>query len=340
MNKIIITGGAGYIGSHTAVSLIKNGFEVVIVDNLCNSDIEVINRIKNITGTKPIFENIDLTNNELTKQFFEKHKNAVGVINFAALKAVGESVEKPLAYYNNNLSVLLNVLESMQYFGIPNFIFSSSATVYGLPDKLPITENSFTKRPTSPYGNTKKIGEEIIEDFTKASTNFKSISLRYFNPIGAHKSGELGEKPSGMPNNLMPFITQTAMGKRKELKIFGNDYNTPDGTAIRDYIHVMDLSEAHLLALNRLLDSKAQNKFEIFNIGTGNGYSVLDVIASFEKTTNQNLNYSITERREGDVPMLFADAEKAKSELNWHPKLSLDDMTKSSWEWELKCDSK
>lgn len=335
-NKIIITGGTGYIGSHTAVEFINEGFEVIIADNLSNSDISVLDSIKSITGVKPIFENIDLANKDETTIFFEKYKDAVGLINFAAYKAVGESVQKPIQYYYNNLNILLNVIEGMERFGIRNLLFSSSATVYGLPDSFPITENSETKRPTSPYGNTKKIGEEIIEDFAKVAKNFKAISLRYFNPIGAHSSSELGEAPTGIPNNLMPFITQTALGLRDELKIFGNDYKTKDGTAIRDYIHVVDLAKAHVLALQRLIRNEVNESFEIFNIGTGIGYSVLDVIASFEKTTKQKLNYLFADRRDGDVPVLYASTSKANEELKWNPTLNLDDMTKSSWEWEKK----
>ena len=333
-NKVIITGGTGYIGSHTAVEFIQNGFEVVLVDNLSNSDISILKRIEEITGVKPEFEEIDLTDIKKASSFFKKHKDAKGVINFAALKAVGESVQKPIAYYRNNLNILLNVLENMEVNSISNFIFSSSATVYGLPDKLPITEASETKRPTSPYGNTKKVGEEIIEDFVKIAKNVKAISLRYFNPIGAHKSGLLGEAPTGIPNNLMPYITQVAAGVRKELKVFGKDYDTKDGTAIRDYIHVMDLAVAHMAAFKRLNDTGKDQKYEIFNIGTGIGYSVLDVISSFEKTSKQKLNYSFDDRREGDVPMLYADSSKASKVLHWGTSLSLDDMTRSSWEWE------
>lgn len=335
-NKIIITGGTEYIGSHTAVEFINEGFEVIIVDNLSNSDISVLDRIKNITGVKPKFENIDLTDKDKTSIFFETHNDAVGLINFAAFKGVGESVQMPLQYYHNNLNILLNAIDSMDRFGIRNLIFSFSATVYGLPDRFPLTEISTTKRPTSPYGNTKKIGEEIIEDFSKVANNFKAISLRYFNPIGAHRSGNLGETPTGIPNNLMPFITQTALGIRDELKIFGNDYKTKDGTAISDYIYVVDLAKTHVLALQRLISNEVNVNFEIFNIGTGIGYSVLDVIASFEKTTKQKLNYSIATRREGDVPILYSSTSKAKEELNWDPTLTLDDMTKSSWEWEKK----
>ncbi len=333
--KIIITGGTGYIGSHTSLALIQEGFDVVIVDDLSNSEVSVLDRIAELSkGVKPQFEKIDLSNFENSYNFFNNHRDACGVINFAAFKAVGESVQKPLNYYRNNLCILMNLLECMQEFNIPNFIFSSSATVYGIPNQLPITEDEPTKRPTSPYGNTKKIGEEILEDFSRIQPMFNAISLRYFNPIGAHPSGKLGESPVGIPNNLMPFITQTASGIRGELKVFGNDYNTKDGTNIRDYIHVVDLAEAHLFALKRLLNKTAKDNFEILNIGTGIGYSVLDVIKSFEKTTNQKLNYSFTDRRQGDVPELFADSTKANQILNWQAKFNLDDMTSSSWNFQ------
>lgn len=333
--KIIITGGTGYIGSHTSLALIQAGFEVIIVDDLSNSKASVLDRIAELTkGVKPQFEKINLSNFDHTFDFFKKHSDACGVINFAAFKAVGESVQKPLVYYRNNLCILMNLLECMQEFNIPNLIFSSSATVYGIPNQLPIPEDEPTKRPTSPYGNTKKIAEEILEDFSRVQPMFNAISLRYFNPIGAHPSGKLGESPVGIPNNLMPFITQTASGIRDELKVFGKDYNTKDGTNIRDYIHVVDLANAHVLALRRLLKKEAESNFELFNIGTGIGYSVLDVIKSFEKTTNQKLNYSFTERRQGDVPQLFADSTKANQILNWQAKFNLDDMTSSSWNFQ------
>jgi len=332
--KIIITGGTGYIGSHTAVAFIEKGFDTVIVDNLYNSDISVIDRIAEITGTTPEFEKVDLADSQKTRMFFERHKDACGVINFAALKAVGESVQKPIEYYRINLNIILNILENMSRFKMSNLIFSSSATVYGLPKNLPITEEEPTKRPTSPYGNTKKIAEEIIEDFAQTTPSFGSISLRYFNPIGAHASGKLGEAPNGVPNNLMPFLTQTAIGMRKELKVFGKDYDTSDGTAVRDYIHVVDLADAHIKALDRLLSKEMVSNFEFFNLGTGTGYSVLDVIKSFERTSGKKLPYVFAERRDGDVPQLFANATKANSELDWKAKLDLDSMTGSSWAWE------
>jgi len=334
--KVIVTGGMGYIGSHTVVALINSGYSIVIIDNLCNSNIAVLKSIYEITGVTPKFENIDITDIDKTTDFFKRHKDAFAIINFAALKAVGESVQKPTLYYRQNLNILLNVLDGMVNNEIKNILFSSSATVYGLPDKLPITENSETKRPTSPYGNTKKIAEEIIEDFLNVKHSFNGISLRYFNPIGAHESGKIGELPTGIPNNLMPFITQTAAGVRNELKIFGTDYKTHDGTAIRDYIHVVDLAEAHVKALNRLLNEDSKENFEIFNLGTGIGYSVLDVVNSFEKTSQQKLNYSFEQRREGDVPELYANSSKATKHLGWKTELTLDDMTKSSWNWEKK----
>lgn len=332
-DKIIITGGAGYIGSHTVVEFIAQGYEVVMVDNLCNSAATVIDRIASIAGVRPTFEKIDLTDIEKTKDFFARHSDALGVINFAALKAVGESVQMPLNYYKNNLNILLNSIECMSAHGMNNLVFSSSATVYGLPLQFPIPEDEPTKRGTSPYGNSKKIAEEIIEDFTRISPDFRAISLRYFNPIGAHSSGQLGEDPRGTPNNLMPFITQTALGIRKELKVFGNDYDTYDGTPIRDYLHVVDLAKAHVLAFDYLRQHKGQNSFEIFNLGTGIGYTVLDVIASFERTSGQKVNYIFSDRREGDVPRLLADPTEAQNTLGWKAELTLDDMTASSWTW-------
>ena len=332
--KIIVTGGMGYIGSHTVVELIKSHYDVIIVDNLVNSSVSTLDAIEELSGTRPVFENVDLSKETPAKEFYETHKDADAVINFAALKAVGESVQKPLSYYRNNINVLLNTLQGMLDNGIDHIIFSSSATVYALPNKLPITEEEPTKRPTNPYGNTKKIAEEIIEDVTKVSPALKAISLRYFNPIGAHPSTKLGELPSGIPNNLMPFITQTAAGVREELKVFGNDYDTPDGTAIRDYIHVVDLAKAHVLTLNRIFSNKMQSNFEVYNLGTGIGYSVLDVINSFEKTAHVKLAYSFAPRREGDVPALYTNNKKASELLGWKAERSLDDMTLSSWNWE------
>lgn len=332
--KVIVTGGCGYIGSHTTVELINNGFEVVIFDNLSNSKDFIIDRIKKITGTKPILERVDLANVVDSNKAFEKHSDAISMINFAAFKAVGESVQKPLMYYKNNLYALINSMEAQKKYNIPNFIFSSSATVYGNPETLPITENSETKRAFSPYGNTKKMAEEILEDFCKAHSDFKTISLRYFNPIGAHTSGLIGELPSGIPNNLLPYITQCAAGVLKELQVFGNDYNTKDGTAIRDYIHVVDLAKAHVKALQRILDNKQDQNYEVFNLGTGNGFSVLEVIQAFEKVAQMKLNYKIVERRPGDVESLYASTQKAAEKLNWKAELNLEDMIESSWKWE------
>jgi len=332
--KIIVTGGTGYIGSHTVVELLKSDCDVIIADNLSNSNLSALKAIEELTGKKPVFEKVDLSNKELSKEFYDKYGDADAVINFAALKAVGESVQKPIEYYNNNINIVLNTIQGMLKNGIENIIFSSSATVYALPNKLPITEEEPTKRPTSPYGNTKKVAEEIIEDVTRVYPSFKAISLRYFNPIGAHVSSKIGEFPSGIPNNLMPFITQTAAKVREELKIFGNDYDTPDGTAIRDYIHVVDLAKAHVLTLDRLFNNNMDLNFEVFNLGTGIGYSVLDVINSFERTTKVKLPYTFTSRREGDVPVLYTTDEKARELLGWKAEQTLDDMTLSSWNWE------
>ena len=333
-SKIIVTGGCGYIGSHTVVELIAHGFEVIILDDLSNSSSDTINRIEDITGVRPEFFKIDLKNPQLTDNIFETHKDCVGVIHFAAHKAVGESVKEPLKYYKNNFYALLNVLESQFRYGIVNFIFSSSATVYGTPSILPITEDCETQRPFSPYGNTKKVAEEILDDFSRANPEFSAISLRYFNPIGAHKSGKLGELPNGIPNNLMPYITQTAVGIREKLMVFGNDYPTKDGTPIRDYIHVVDLAKAHVLALQRLLNNEQEKQMEYFNLGTGVGYSVLDVIKSFESVTDSELNYEIVGRRDGDVPELYASTKLAKEKLGWQSENELDAMIDSSWKWE------
>lgn len=332
--KIIITGGCGFIGSHTTVSLLEEGFEVVIIDNLSNSNQIILDGIKSITNQEPIFEKVDLSDYKTTKKVFAKHKDAKAVIHFAAHKAVQESVKKPLKYYQNNLFSLVNVLLVQEKLKINKFIFSSSATVYGETEKLPITEDNQTQRPFSPYGNTKKIAEEIIEDVVLTNKEFKSISLRYFNPIGAHKSGLIGELPTGTPNNLMPYITQTAVGIREKLTVFGNDYPTKDGTPIRDYIHVMDLADAHLKALLRLLKNEQTESLEFYNLGTGKGYSVLEIIETFKKINDVNLKYEISKRRPGDVPKLFASNVKAKTKLNWQPQKSLEQMVSSSWKWE------
>ena len=335
-SKIIVTGGCGYIGSHTVIELIENNYEVVILDDLSNSTEETLNRIQKITGTKPTFINLDLKDESKTKNVFKEHNDAKAVINFAAHKAVGESVQQPLMYYKNNLYSLINTLSAQIENGINGFIFSSSATVYGTPKTLPITEENETQRPFSPYGNTKKVAEEILDDLIKSNSNFSAISLRYFNPIGAHKSGLIGELPSGIPNNLMPYITQTAVGLRDKLMVYGNDYPTKDGTPIRDYIHVVDLAKAHVLAVERIINKKQDEAFETFNLGTGNGFSVLDVINSFEEVTNSKLNYEITGRRPGDVPQLYAATDLAKEKLGWSADRSLNEMISSSWSWEQK----
>ncbi|SDS49363.1 UDP-glucose 4-epimerase GalE [Winogradskyella sediminis] len=332
--KIIVTGGCGYIGSHTVIELITSQFDVVIFDDFSNSSKQTLERIFKITGIAPTFIEVDLKDYDATFKAFETHKDANGVIHFAAHKAVGESVNKPLMYYKNNLYSLINTLESQSTLGISNFIFSSSATVYGTPNTLPITEENDTQRPFSPYGNTKKIAEEILDDFTKSNTSFSAISLRYFNPIGAHDSGEIGELPNGIPNNLMPYITQTAAGVREKLMVYGNDYPTKDGTPIRDYIHVVDLAKAHVLAVKRLINHQQEKPLEYFNLGTGIGYSVLDVINTFENATGCKLNYEITERRDGDVPQLYAATNLAKEKLGWFAVKNLDDMISSSWTWE------
>ena len=339
-NKIIVTGGCGYIGSHTVIELIENNYTVIILDDLSNSTEETLHRIEKITNVKPSFINIDLKDELKTKKVFKEHKDAKAVINFAAHKAVGESVQKPLMYYKNNLYTLINTLTALTENTINGFIFSSSATVYGTPKSLPITEQSKTQRPFSPYGNTKKIAEEIIDDLIKSETNLSAISLRYFNPIGAHESGLIGELPSGIPNNLMPYITQTAVGIREKLMVYGNDYPTKDGTPIRDYIHVVDLAKAHVLAVERIIKNQQEKPFEIFNLGTGNGFSVLDIINSFEEVTNSKLNYEITDRRAGDVPKLFASIDLVKNKLGWKPSKSLNEMIKSSWDWERKLNDK
>ena len=339
-NKIIVTGGCGYIGSHTVIELIENNYTVIILDDLSNSTEETLHRIEKITNVKPSFINIDLKDELKTKKVFKEHKDAKAVINFAAHKAVGESVQKPLMYYKNNLYSLINTLTALTETTINGFIFSSSATVYGTPKSLPITEQSKTQRPFSPYGNTKKIAEEIIDDLIKSETNLSAISLRYFNPIGAHESGLIGELPSGIPNNLMPYITQTAVGIREKLMVYGNDYPTKDGTPIRDYIHVVDLAKAHVLAVERIIKNQQEKPFEIFNLGTGNGFSVLDIINSFEEVTNSKLNYEITDRRAGDVPKLFASIDLVKNKLGWKPSKSLNEMIKSSWDWERKLNDK
>lgn len=334
MSKIILTGGCGYIGSHTCIALLAQGYEVVVFDDFSNASKESIERIEKIAGKRPELCIVDLKNKNAASAAFEAHKEALAVIHFAAYKAVKESVDRPLQYYENNFFSLINTLTAQQKLGINNFIFSSSATVYGMPETCPVTEKSQVSKPFSPYGNTKKIAEEILNDHTAANLDFSVISLRYFNPIGAHESGEIGELPNGIPNNLMPYITQTAAGIRQKLMVFGNDYPTKDGTAIRDYIHVMDLAEAHVVAVNRLVDQKQEQNFEIYNLGTGMGYSVLEVITAFETQNNLSINYEITGRRDGDVPVVFASTELASKKLGWTAKRDLNSMVKSAWNWE------
>lgn len=336
MQKILVTGGAGYIGSHTAVSLVEQGYEPVLLDNFCNSDRSVLNGIEAITGQKPLLHEIDLCDGPALDAFFSSCPGISAVIHFAALKAVGDSVRRPVPYYQNNLTSLLNLLECMEKHGVAHLIFSSSATVYGEPDSLPIEEQHPVKPALSPYGNTKKICEDIIRDVAAASAGFSAISLRYFNPIGAHESGHIGELPNGVPNNLMPFITQTAAGVREELLVFGDDYDTPDGAAVRDYIHVVDLAEAHVKALDRLLGKKQSSNYEVFNLGTGEGYSVLEVIRSFEKTSGLKLPFRIVARRAGDVPQMYAATQTANRELGWKAQRGLDEMAASAWNWEQR----
>jgi len=333
--KILVTGGLGFIGSHTVVELQNEGFEVVAVDNLSNSSLDVLEGIYNITGQKLLFENIDLRDKTAVQNFFKKHNDIAGVIHFAASKAVGESVENPLLYYENNVNTLVYVLQELQQKPEAYFIFSSSCTVYGQAENMPITENAPVQQAMSPYGNTKQIGEEIIVDVASV-TNIKAILLRYFNPIGAHPTAEIGELPIGVPQNLVPFITQTGMGLRKELSVYGNDYPTADGTCIRDYIHVVDLAKAHVVALQRLIAKKNQAQVETFNLGTGTGSSVLEVITAFEKVSGQKLPYKIVARREGDFIEAYANTDKANTVLGWKAQSTLEEALASAWKWEQK----
>lgn len=337
--KILVTGGLGYIGSHTAVELQNEGFEVVIIDNLSNASIDVLDGIESITGKRAIFEEFDLRDKSKVQQFFKKHNDIEGVIHFAASKAVGESVEKPLLYYENNLGVLVYILQELEKKGSASFIFSSSCTVYGQADELPITEDAPVKPAESPYGNTKQVGEEIIRDTCKVTPDLKAIALRYFNPMGAHPSVKIGELPLGVPQNLVPFITQTGIGLREQLSVFGDDYPTEDGTCIRDYIHVVDLAKAHVMALQRLLKGDNASNYEVFNLGTGKGSSVLEVIYSFERVSGKKLNYKIVDRRPGDVVQAYADTQKANNVLGWKAKSTLDESIKSAWDWEQKVKS-
>ena len=333
--KILVTGGLGFIGSHTVVELQNQGFEVVIVDDLSNSSEDVLKGIVAITGKKPLFEKLDLREKQKVQDFFKKYQDISGVIHFAASKAVGESVGNPLMYYENNINSLVYLLQELQKLPKSNFIFSSSCTVYGQAEKMPITENASIQPAMSPYGNTKQMGEEIITDTAKVS-NLNAILLRYFNPIGAHPSAEIGELPLGVPQNLVPFITQTGLGLRATLSVYGDDYRTPDGTAVRDYIHVVDLAKAHVIAIKRLLDKKNLDQVEIFNLGTGTGSSVLEVIHSFEKVSGQKLPYKIVERREGDITSAYANTDKANNVLGWKAESTLDEAMESAWKWEQK----
>ncbi len=333
MMKILVTGGTGYIGSHTVVELQQQGYEVVIVDNLSNSTAGVADRIAKITGVLPVLEVFDLCDGEKTEQLFVRHPDINAVIHFAAFKSVGESVKYPLKYYRNNLVSTMNLLESMARNQVVNLAFSSSCTVYGQPDHLPVTEKTPLKRAESPYGNTKKIMEDMIADAVQTG-NLKAISLRYFNPIGAHESALIGEAPADVPDNLVPYLTQTAAGIRPFLRVFGNDYDTPDGTPVRDYLHVADLAKAHVAALGRLIEGRNQNRYEVFNLGTGTGYSVMDIIHSFEKVSGLKLNYRVVDRRPGDVVKIWADPSRANLELGWKAERSLDDMILSAWQWQ------
>ncbi len=333
--KIVVTGGLGFIGSHTVVELQNQGFEVIALDNLSNSSLDVLEGIERITGKKPVFEQIDLREKAAVQDFFLRHNDVSGVIHFAASKAVGESVENPLLYYENNINALVYVLQSLAVLPQANFIFSSSCTVYGQAKQMPITEDASVQPAISPYGNTKQIGEEIITDTAKV-TGINAILLRYFNPIGSHPTAEIGELPLGVPQNLVPFITQTAIGLREKLSVFGDDYPTPDGTAIRDYIHVVDLAKAHVVALQRLLHQKNAEKVETFNLGTGTGSSVLEVIKTFEKVSGKPLNYQIVGRREGDITEAYANTDKANTVLGWKAESTLEEALASAWKWEQK----
>lgn len=332
--RILVTGGTGYIGSHTTVELQQAGYEVVSIDNLSNSNVKVLDGIEAITGVRPLFEQVDCTDMQALKAVFEKYPGIKAIINFAASKAVGESVQKPLLYYRNNLVTLLNLLDLMPRYGVEGFVFSSSCTVYGQPDHLPVNEDTPIKPATSPYGNTKQICEEIINDAVHAEAPYKAVLLRYFNPIGAHPSAMIGELPLGVPQNLIPFVTQTAAGIRECLSVFGDDYNTPDGSCIRDYIHVVDLAKAHVAAVGRMLSGKSEKPVEIFNLGTGRGLSVLEVIDTFQKVTGVKLNYKIVGRREGDIEQVWADPTRANQVLGWKAQSTVEETLLSAWRWQ------
>lgn len=336
MEQILVTGGTGYIGSHTVVELQNAGYEVIVVDDLSNSSIDVLDNIEKITGKKPLFEQFNLADAAKTDDFFRRNTGISAIIHFAAFKAVGESVEKPLHYYRNNLDSLMNILDAQLKYNIPNIVFSSSCTVYGQPDVLPVTEKTPRKDAESPYGNTKRVNEDILHDTIRAYPQLKGIALRYFNPIGAHPSALIGELPLGVPQNLVPFITQTAAGLREELKVFGDDYDTPDGSAIRDYINVVDLAKAHVVAIGRLLQQKNKANYEVFNLGTGNGVSVLEAVHAFEKATGLKLNYKIVGRRTGDIEKIWADTTYANEELGWKAETGLEETMLSAWRWEKR----
>jgi UDP-glucose 4-epimerase len=335
---VLVTGGTGFIGSHTTVELQQAGYKVVIVDNLSNSRSEVVDGIEKITGIRPAFEKVDCLDKEGMDNVFRKYPEISGIIHFAASKAVGESVEKPLLYYRNNLVSLINLLELMPKHHVKGIIFSSSCTVYGQPDpeNLPVTEDAPIKKAESPYGNTKQVNEEIIQDTIKSGSPIKAILLRYFNPIGSHPSSIIGEMPNGVPMNLIPYVTQTAMGIREQLSVFGDDYDTPDGSCIRDYIYVCDLAKAHVKAMERILEDKSEDKVEVFNIGTGHGVSTLELVHSFEKATGVKLNYKVVGRRAGDIEKVWADPKKANEVLGWTAETSLEETLKSAWDWQKK----
>jgi UDP-glucose 4-epimerase len=336
IKRILVTGGVGYIGSHTVVELQSAGYEVVIIDNLSNSGADVVDHIEEVSGIRPAFEELDCLDYEGLDALFTKYKGIEAIIHFAASKAVGESVQKPLLYYRNNLVSLINLLELMPKHHVGGIVFSSSCTVYGQPDELPVTENAPIKKAESPYGNTKQINEEIIRDTVASGAPINAILLRYFNPIGAHPSALLGELPNGVPQNLIPYLTQTAIGIREKLSVFGDDYNTPDGSCIRDFIHVVDLAKAHVIAIDRILQKKQRSNVEVFNIGTGRGLSVLELIHAFESATGVKLNYEIVGRRAGDIEQVWADPEYANKELGWKAETSVDDTLRSAWAWQLK----
>ena len=335
---ILVTGGTGFIGSHTTVELQQAGYNVVIVDNLSNSSASVVDGIEKITGIRPAFEQVDCCDMNGLESVFQKYEGIKGIIHFAASKAVGESVEKPLLYYRNNINSLINLLELMPKYGVDGIIFSSSCTVYGQPseENLPVTEKAPIQKALSPYGNTKQINEEIIQDYIHSGAAIKSIILRYFNPIGAHPSAYIGELPNGVPMNLIPFVTQTAIGIREQLKIFGNDYGTPDGTCIRDYIYVVDLAKAHVKAMARILENPDTDPVEVFNIGTGRGLSTLEVVEGFEKATGVKLNWTYAPRREGDIEKVWGNVDKANEVLGWKAEAKIEDVLASAWKWQKK----